>query len=385
MEKIKIYLIAGESSGDYIGSKLMAALEHKYPNVQFYGVGGHLMQKEGLNSLFDIANIAIMGFVEVITKIFKIRRLIKQTAKNILDIKPNIVVTIDSLGFNKRVVKIVKKINPNIKLVQYVAPTVWAWKPKRAEEIAKIYDALLCLLPFEPPYFTKHGLKTYYVGHPIVESGADKGDPNLIINEYNLDINNTHVLLMPGSRMTEVSRLLPLFIESVEKIKEQTNLNIVPIIPTVPHVYNYISKYLQDNKLNYPLVINPQEKYSAFKIAKIAIIASGTASLELALAKVPTLVAYKVNWLSHKIINSLVKIKYASIINIMAQEEIIKELLQEDCNIANITHYVLNILQKKEYIESELEKINNIIYNLGLNNFSPSLKAAEAIESILKD
>lgn len=380
---LKIYIIAGESSGDFIGSKLMSALRKQHKNVSFYGVGGFLMQQEGLKSLFDISNIAIMGFAEIIGKIFKIKKLIKFTIQDINSIQPDILITIDSLGFNKRVAKGVKK-QKSIKLVHYVAPTVWAWKPKRAGEIAKIYNYLLCLFYFEPKYFEKEGLKTFFVGHPIMESGADSGNSSLIQKNYCVDLTTDNcILLMPGSRITEISMLLPIFISSLHDIRKRLNKNFYAIIPTVPHLYKFISNYIKENKVDNVIITKDvEEKYSAFKIAKLAIVASGTATLELSLANIPCIVAYKVNLLSYLIAKSLIKIKYASIINIIANKEIIKEFLQYDCTSKNITDYAIGILESSNYINNN--EIKNIIHKLGFNNFIPSEKAASVILDILK-
>ncbi len=379
----KIYIIAGESSGDFIGAKLMQQLKQQDNLVDFCGIGGSLMESQGLKSLFSMEKLSVMGFIEVIKKIFMFKKLIKQTALSILEYNPNILITIDSLGFNKRVAKLVKAKNPNIILLHYVAPSVWAWKPKRAIELSHIYNYLFCLFDFELPYFNFDSLKTYCVGHPIVESGANLGNPDDLINKYNLNPTNTYILLMPGSRITEVSRLLPIFSQAISNIQLKYP-NVQAILPTLPHLYSYIQSYLQKNNLNYILLNNIQDKYNSFKLAKMGLIASGTASLELSIAQLHTLVAYRVNPISAYIASKLIKIKFASIINIVLNKEVITEYIQQKCNVANITNYIDNFLQNK-YNEANKTEIYNILHNLGYENFIPSQKASNIILNILNN
>jgi lipid-A-disaccharide synthase len=377
----KIYLIAGESSGDIIGSSLMNSLKKKAPNIKFVGIGGIEMEKAGLKSFIPMESLSVMGFIEVLLKIFFFNRLIKKTIANIIEENPDCLITIDSLGFNKRVAKGVKQLNPNITLIHYVAPSVWAWKPKRAKELANIYNYLLCLFKFEIPYFEKEHLKTYFVGHPIVESPIIDAKKENLIAKYNLNPNSQYILLMPGSRITEVSRLLPIFCEAVS-ILQKKYPNIEVIIPVVPHMYNYIQNYLNTNNLKFLILQSKYDKYDAFALCKIGIIASGTASLELAMAKLPTLVAYKINPLTAWIAYKLVKIKYASIVNIMTNQEIIKELIQKDCTTENIVNYVDNFLQN-DYINNYEEKILSVLTQIGYKTFIPSEKASEVILDIL--
>ncbi len=390
----KIYIIAGEPSGDFIGSKLIHQLKNNNKGISFKYIGGDLMEKEmekeGIKSLFPISNIAIMGLIEILAKVFKIKKLMKKTIDDIIGFNPDMIITIDSLGFNGRIISQLKKIRDkleyfqNTKFVHYVAPTVWAWKPKRAEELAKIYDYLLCLFDFEIPYFEKHGLKTYFVGHPIIESKADLGNKQEIIKKYNLDENKTYILLMPGSRNAEVSRLLPIFME-VALILQDKYKDIHIIIPTLSHLKNYIEHQIKNKLPNTTIITDHKEKYDFFNLSSLAIVASGTATLELSLGKVPSIVAYKVNILTSKILRLLIKIKYASVINIIANEEIIKEFIQEDCTVDNLTKTSIAILNKSENtsFDNNQVKVFNILKELGYNNFTPSVKASKIIKDIL--
>lgn len=387
----KIYIIAGEPSGDFIGSKLIRQLKISNDNIRFKFIGGDLMEKETQEkSLFPISNIAIMGLLEVLSKVFTIKKLMKKTIEDIKEFQPDMIITIDSLGFNGRIIKELKKQRDmgadfkNTKFVHYVAPTVWAWKPKRAEKLASIYDYLLCLFDFEIPYFTKHGLKTFSVGHPIIESGADKGNKEDLIKKYNLDENKRYILLMVGSRMGEASRLLPIFSEVAHQLQDKYG-DVEVIIPTLSHLKGFIEKSIVNTLPNALVITDHQEKYDAFNLASMAIVASGTATLELSLAQVPSIVAYKVNWLTSKIARILIKIKYASIINIIANKEIIKEFIQQDCTVDNLTKASIKILNNSEKanFEKNHSKVFNILKELGYNNFTPSVKASNIIIDIL--
>ena len=381
--KKKFYIIAGESSGDFIGAKLMHQLKKIYPEIQFKGVGGPQMAAEGLSSLFPMENIAVMGLIEVLSKVFTIKKLIKKTTLDIQKFQPDMLITIDSLGFNKRVALAVKHTT-KAKLVHYVAPTVWAWKPKRAKEISTIFDYLLCLFDFEIAYFKKEGLKTFAVGHPIIESGADYGSSEVFLKKYKLNPTDNFILLMPGSRSGEIKRLLPIFTKVASNIQAKYP-NTCFIMPTVEHLKKPVKTYMQTAKVNSLVITGLENKYNSFALAKLALVASGTVTLELSLAKVPTVVAYKVNPITGLLAHMLIKVKFASIINIIANREIIKEFIQGNCQVNKISKFLLKILQyNKYYTKQDHRKILNILHNLGYNNYVPSEKAAQIICKILQ-
>lgn len=371
-----IYIIAGEPSGDFIGSKLIQQIKLLTPDAKIVGIGGELMKKEGINTLFDIKHISIMGLFEILPKIFKILKLINKTTKNILETNPDILVTIDSPGFNLKVAKnIKKKCNNKIKLVHYVAPTVWAYKPKRAKKFAKIFNYLFCLLPFEPQYFTKEKLPSFFVGHPIVESNI----ANIINHKTNQDIkNNNKILLLPGSREKEIKALLPLFLRVANNIqKHYVDLQIV--IATIPTLYNLVLD-ISKKYNNIVVAKTEQEKYKSFLETKIALAASGTVTLELALARIKTVVAYKMNFLTTFILSLILKIKFVSLINIMANKEIFPEVLGYKCTEKRLSEVSLNTFKSK--LDEDL--MCNILHSLGYNNFIPSKKAAEVLINIIK-
>ena len=220
MNKKKIFIIAGEASGDILGADFMNSFIKKNKDVSFFGVGGEEMCKvKNFKSLFDISDIAVMGITEVLKNFFVLKKRIKQTINKILEIKPDMVITIDAPGFNMAVVKKVKPKLPNTKFVHYVAPQVWAWKEKRAQKIAKIFDYLLCFFPFEPPYFEKYGLKCFVVGHTAIQNV--KGDKSNFLKNYHLTSKDIIITLLPGTRKQMAEKLLPVYSDVVDELYEK--------------------------------------------------------------------------------------------------------------------------------------------------------------------
>lgn len=328
MKPYQVFLSAGEPSGDFLGSQLMKALKSQLGDaVAFGGVGGPLMADEGLESLFPIEELSIMGLVEVVPHIWRIRRRIQETVAAIEAMRPDVVVTIDAPGFNFRVGKALKKRTKSIPLVHYVAPSVWAWRPGRARAIAQFLDGLLVLFPFEPPYFLKEGLATHFVGHPVVELGLDKAHDPTFRARHNIPASAPVLTLLPGSRRGELSRLLPVFQETVLRLRQKySDLHVV--IPTLPHLKAYI---LDQFTVPATVVTTPSEKFAAYQESRAALAASGTVSLELAAAGLPMVMAYKVNPLTGFLIRRMVKVKYACLVNLLLDEEVVPERLQGDC------------------------------------------------------
>lgn len=324
----KIYIIAGEASGDNIGSKLMKAIRLQDLNVEFYGIGGDKMQDQKMNLLFPAKELSVMGFLEVIPHIFKFLRLINQTIKEIIRIQPDVVITIDSPGFCFRVAKAVKdKIKG--KLVHYVAPTVWVYKPERAEKISKIYDHLLVILPFEPKYFLKEGLDTTYVGHPAIED-LEIRNKEIFRDKYKIPEDNLLICLAPGSRKQEVKRLLPVFLESIQYLSKKIKQNITIAIPAKGYLKGLIEEGI-DKSLEV-ILLGEDDKEGLFSSCDIALTKSGTITTELAFYQMPMVVGYKLNPISHWLLKRMVISKYATILNVLADKELVPELLQDRCN-----------------------------------------------------
>ena len=384
MKKYTVFLSAGEPSGDFLGSQLMKALKKQLgANVTFVGLGGSLMAAEGLPSLFPIEELSIMGLAEIIPHIRRIRNRIQETVEAIETIRPDVVVTIDSPGFNFRVGKRLKKRIKSIPLVHYVAPSVWAWRPKRAHAVAQFLDHLLVVFPFEPPYFLKEGLPTTFVGHPVVELGLEKLHDPTFRTRHEISAQAPILTLLPGSRRGEISRLLPVFQETVVKL-QQRYPDLQVVIPTLPHLVDQIKKQFN---LSATIITTPSEKFAAYKESHAALAASGTVSLELAAAGVPMVVAYKINPITHFLVRCLVKVKYACLVNLLMNQEVVPEMLQEDCVPEKLVNVLDNFFraQKKDDFDLMKVKMAEAIKKLNplANHQTPSECAAEHISQLM--
>ncbi len=332
---VKIYCIAGEASGDFIGACLMKALQAQKKGsdaIIIRGIGGLQMCAQGLDLFFGCDQIAVMGLLEVLPHIFRIKKLIRRTIKDIITFQPDVVVTIDSAGFCNRVIDGVKKQRSSFKkmpkFVHYVAPMVWAWKPKRAQVLAKRIDHLLCLFDFEPSYFTCHGLEATHVGHPLIELNWDRSVPaNPLSHE-------PHLCVLAGSREAELKRHLPIFKEALKNFKGHISF------VTFDRYGELILSFFADASL----ITNVSQKYEVFKRADMALAVSGTVALELVLAKTPTLVAYKANALTAFFAKRLIHLKWVSLPNIILNKELVPEMIQEKCNSTSLRQ----ALQKPE-------------------------------------
>ncbi|AIL65942.1 Lipid-A-disaccharide synthase [Rickettsiales bacterium Ac37b] len=381
---LKVFLIAGEASGDNLGAKLMQALNY-YSTVpiEFYGIGGNNMEKAGLNSFFPMQELSLIGFFEILPNIRRIIKRINETVQYIKYIKPDIVITIDSPGFCTNVVQKLQK--EDIKFVHYVAPSVWAYKPSRAVKFAKLYNHLLALLPFEPPYFEKVGLPCSFVGHPIIEDfDKPENHSHIFKTKYNIHIKDKLLCIMPGSRISELSRLLPIFCKTAKiLINSQTVSKI--IIITLPHLINKVQNIVNSANLNTIIVANEEEKKAALYSSNIALVKSGTSTLEVAMSKLPMIVAYKVNPLSALLLKILIKIPYVTLINILANKQIIPEFLQNKCTPKILSNALQTLLHDSQMRQTQINASSEAINSLKPNNtLLPSHKAALVILKILK-
>lgn len=381
---LKVYLIAGEPSGDLLGSRLMRAFRSKTGgNVEFYGLGGDTMEEEGLKSLFDISDLAIMGLIEVIPSIPKVLRHIKNTVADIKKIKPDVVITIDSWSFSSRVHKALRKLKLDIPQIHYVAPQVWAWKKKRAKTMYKYVDALMTLLPQEPKYFTPYKLPATFVGHPVIESEVLKASGKAFRERNKIGADKTLISILPGSRHTEVSKLLPVFLEAAQKLLE-ANPNFSFVIPTVRTVAAQVKKEVAKSKLPIIVVETQEERYEAFQASAAAIAASGTVALELAMINIPHIIAYKVSPFTAMLLRHIMKIQFVNLSNIMLGREIIPELLQERCVSGNIKQYILELLQHGDLYERQIEGFKKVREILGQGDQTPSENACDVILEAIK-
>ncbi len=378
---MKIYLIAGEASGDKLGAALMVGLKH-LTNPVFSGVGGPLMQAEGMQSLFAMDELSIMGLAEVLPKYRHLKQRIRQTAQAVIDTQPDVLVTIDSPDFCLRVAKLVKA-RSNIRIVHYVAPSVWAWRPGRAAKMAKVIDHVLALLPFEPPYMQAAGMACDFVGHPVVaEPQATQAEAQDFRARHGIG-NAPLLLALPGSRRGEVARLAPRFGAALTRVMQsQPDLRIV--VPTTPNV----TALVQDLCAKWPgvpLILDPccmssaryqAEKKAAFRAADYALAASGTVSLELAAADTPMVIAYDMNPLSRFLIGLMLRIDTVTLVNLVSETRSVPECLGRDCTPAKIATALQTLIQSPG---AQREAMRLTMERLGQGGQAPGLRAAHAI------
>ena len=376
-----IFIIAGEASGDQIGADLIYQLKKLNKNpIKFVGIGGPKMIKEGLNPIFDMSEISVMGILEVVAKIYKIIKLLKLTEKSIYLNKPNILITIDSPGFNLRIQKKVCKIK-NLKKIHYVAPTVWAWKAYRAKQMSKFLDLLLVLFPFEKKYFTSEGLNTEFVGHAGIFR-MNNDETKTITKKETIDLNNLKIAILPGSRLMEIRKLMPVFVKvAVQLTKYFNNINF--FIVTLPSLKNHIEKYLINVGLEYYITDNLDEKYNIYSDVDCALCASGTVSLELANYRTPMVVAYKLNWMTWILVKIMVKINTASIVNIILDKKIIPEYFQGRASVENLTFAIKNLIIEDNIRNKQVQGLDEAIKCVINNTQDPSYLAAKAIMKIV--
>jgi len=381
----KIFIIAGEASGDLLGSKLLSQFNSQ-ENAQFIysGVGGQLMQQQNLISIFPLEDLSVMGFFEVLPHLPKLINRINFTVKKILEFQPDYIITIDSPDFCFRVMKKLqnKPIFSSAKKIHLIAPSVWAYRESRAKKIAKLYDLLLAILPFEPPYFEKYGLKTKFIGHPIINDSPDFSINNSHIidikKNYQINENDKVILLTPGSRIGEVKRIFPVFIDGVNLLtRDYPDLKI--IIPAVKKTQKIIEELSSKIKASYKIIDSSQKK-SAFMIANFAIAKSGTNAIEISLYKIPLIIGYRINRLTHLIAKRIIKIKFANLINLIANRYIVPELLQYDCTKENIYKHLKNLIDNPQIAQNQIEDCQNILKKLGLGTIeNPSQIAVKEI------
>ncbi|MCB1529852.1 MAG: lipid-A-disaccharide synthase [Rhodospirillales bacterium] len=380
MREAHIYLIAGEASGDFLGAQLMKSLKEARPGIRFSGIGGPLMEAEGLQSIFPYEELSLMGILEVLPNIIHILKRIKQTIENIEKINPDILVTIDAPDFSFRVVKGVRKrVGAPPEIIHYVAPTVWAWRAGRAKKIAKILDGLICLLDFEPPYFEKEGLKAVAVGHPLVEGEAFRAQGGPFRAAHNIPQDAATIGVFFGSRKEEFKRL-GCVLHDVMKNFPQAQF----IVPTLPHLERDIRALTDDMGAPVHITTDKREKWEAFAACDAAVAASGTVGLELAAAGVPHVIAYRMSALTWAIVKRVVKVRYAHLGNIMLDREVIPEFLQPLCRADLISLSLKRLLTDEKERQKQIDAFEKIRVKLGAHDpKTPSEKAAEFVLSFL--
>lgn len=378
---MKIAMVAGEASGDELGYKLMAALKRRTP-VSFIGVGGPRMEAEGLTSFFPMADIAVMGIVPVIKKLPTLLARIRETTNKIIAARPDILVIIDSPDFTHRVAKRVRKALPDLPVVDYVSPSVWAWRPGRAKAMRAYVDHVLALLPFEPAAHQRlHGPACTYVGHPLTEILTTlRPSP---AEAQRRDAYPVRLLVLPGSRRSEIRRLLAVFGETVARVARVVpDLDIV--LPAVPHLHDDIVAGVQSWSIKPRIVSGVDTKYEAFRTARAALAASGTVTLELALSQVPTVVAYKVSRLEEQL-KYLITVSTIVLPNLILGENAVPEFLQADANPEQLSAALLPLLGDTPERTQQMKAFAKLDDLMRLPEGTPSDKAAEIVLMTAQD
>ncbi|MCR9213641.1 MAG: lipid-A-disaccharide synthase [Proteobacteria bacterium] len=378
---LKVFLVAGEPSGDALASKLMEAIKAKANvPVSFIGVGGPLMEKQGLKSLFPMDDLTVMGVFEVLPRLPNLLRRISETAEAALEEKPDVFISVDAPDFSFRVAKMLKDA-PFTK-VHYVAPSVWAWRPGRAAKIARLYDHLLTLLPFEPPYFEKEGLSATFIGHSVVETGADDGDGAGFRATHGIAPEEILLMMLPGSRRSEVTRLLPIFKDAVKFLTGELG-EFKIVVPVVGKSAEYVRESLAPWAEKVILVEGITNKYDAMAASNVGLAASGTVGLELALARLPHIIAYKMNPITTFIGRRLVKLEFANLVNIMMKREVVPEIMLEDCTAENLFEALMELFRSEEKRHQQIELFQEAMVMLGKDDVAPGARAADVIFDLI--
>jgi lipid-A-disaccharide synthase len=379
-----IFIIAGEPSGDALGGALMAALKLRTGGaVRFAGIGGERMAEQGLHSLVPLHELAIMGIAEVLPRVRQILRRVRETVDAVVALRPAAVVTIDSSGFTWRVAQRLRARGERVALIHYVAPMVWAWRAAKARKIARWYDHLMALLPFEPPYFTAVGLSCHCVGHPVLESGAERGDGAAFRRRHGIAATAQVLCLLPGSRRGEVARLLPIYRRTVTALRER-HPGLVLVLPTIDHVADAVGEATRSWPVPVTIVRGEAEKFAAFAASDVALAASGTVLLELAMAGLPAVVAYKMNPLTGWLARRLVKSRFASLVNVILDRLVVPELLLEECTPDRLSSALAGLLDDEAARAAQMAGYRESLVRLGQGGPAPSLRAADDVLAIMR-
>ena len=367
----KIFILTGEASGDKLAAKVIDNLNKLNPNIEYLSVGGENLKRLRIKSIYDLKEITYLGFTNVLLNIFKIKRKINETVQAIENFQPDILFTVDSPDFTLRVAERVKKNNPKIKTIHYVAPQVWVWREGRVKKIKKYIDHILLLFNFEKPYFEKENMSHEFVGHPLLESKVESGiDINQILGK-----NKALISIFTGSRQSEINVLAPILLNFINLMNEKFNDLTYVFHSTKEHTNLIQSKITENNLKNCEVISDSKIKNHILQKSIFAVSKSGTVSLEICSAKIPSIILYKMGLINFLIVKMLVKTKFANIINFAAKEEIIPELLQSDCNPNNIFSVVSNYLNNPKKMEEQVSKTQSILNNLKTNKSSAALAA----------
>ncbi|MSP11043.1 MAG: lipid-A-disaccharide synthase [Pelagibacteraceae bacterium] len=372
----KIFVLTGEPSGDKLAATIISKLIISQPNLKYLSVGGSHLKSLGINSIFDLQEITYVGFTSILLNLFKIRNRIKKTIDEIIKFNPDILFSVDSPDFTLRVAKKIKKINKNIKIIHFVAPQVWIWRKNRVKKIAKFIDHILLLFEFEKKYFDKENIKNTFVGHPLLENDPKKKVfiANVLPKEKKI------ISIFPGSRKTETEVLLPILLDFIKLMNEQSSEYFFIFHATIENK-NYIKSKINPNLFNNIDIISDENlKSQTLSNSIFAVSKSGTVSLQICNANVPSIIIYKLNFINFFILKLLVNVKFANIINIINNKEIIPELLQKQCNAKQIYNTVSYYLKRPDLINNQLT-----ISKKTLSEIRSKTSSSDEIVSILNE
>ena len=371
----KIFVLTGEPSGDKLASTVINKLQQNYSDIEYLSVGGSHLNSLGIKSIYDLKDITYIAFTDVLFNLFKIKKKIEETVKKILEFKPDILFSVDSPDFTLRVAQRVKKANPNIKVIHFIAPKVWAWREGRVKKMKKYLDHILLLFNFEKKYFDKENILSTFVGHPLLDDNVKN-----VVKLNNL-INNKkrYISLFAGSRESEIKIHAPILFEFIKKMNnKEDDFNFV--FHSTDKYKNYLINLLNNQNINNAEVISDEKiKNEILKISSFAVVKSGTVSLEVCKLNIPSIIIYKMNFINFYLAKLFLKINYVNMLNIIKNSEIIPELLQNDCNPNEIFNSVHYYLKKPELMQKQLSEIKSIINEIK----SPTSSTEEASKILI--
>lgn len=381
---MKFFLIAGEPSGDQLGAALMAGLRDLVPDARFVGIGSEAMAAQGLDSLFPMAELSVMGLWEVLPKYRHLKRRIAETAQRVVSDNPDALITIDSPDFCLRVARAARAERPDLRTIHYVAPSVWAWRPGRALKMAEVVDHVLAILPFEPPLMHAAGMTCDFVGHPIAAvrmAGPD--DAALFRAGHGIAPDSPVVLCLPGSRGGEVARLLPRFGEALTDLRHHAP-DMRVVVPTVAGVAGQVRHLVAGWPVRPLVVEDADEKRAAFAAADLALAASGTVSLDLAANRVPMVIGYDMAPLSRMLIGMLLKTDTVTLVNLVSDTRAVPEFLGRDCRPAPMAQALRRLLDDPVARAAQLDAMDLTMDRLGKGGEAPGLRAARSVLAAVK-
>ena len=369
----KIFVLTGEPSGDKLASKVISKLKSSKSDIEYLSVGGEHLKALGIKSLYNLKEVTYLGFTKVLLNLFKIKKKINETVDKIIEFNPDILFSVDSPDFTLRIAERVKKIKPEIKTVHYVAPQVWVWREHRVKKLKKFLDHILLLFPFEKKYFEKENINCTFVGHPLLEDNETK----------KIDISNIFgedkkiISIFSGSRSSEINVLMPILLKFIKMMKDKYEDIHFIFHTTNEHKQKLKKQVSKEDFKNCDVISDEKIKSYILKKSIFAVSKSGTVSLEICNAKIPSIIIYKINFINFFILKMLVKVKFANIINIAADKEIIPELLQEKCNAKDIFNKVDEFLSNPELSKKQINEYQEIIRNFKTE------KSSEIASSVL--